>query len=259
MSIDLKAPPGTASPARMPASATKRRPDETPSPARSWLQDDSLATGMVLSACAGSLDAFSYLGHGHAFASFMTGNLVLLGIDIASGGPLAIYAAPLAAYFVGVAIARGMERGMERVMVGRGPLRDRIGRPKLAALAIEAAMLAVLAFEPFPLRNRVLVSLITMAAAMQNTAFRSIGKRTYNSAFMTGNLQGFSTLIIDGMLPLDRAKLRESLALAAVIASFFAGAVVGGLLTPRLHLLTLLAPAGALALLGLALLLPRPR
>ena len=215
-----------------------------------WLRDDSLATGVVLSACAGLLDAFSYLGHGHAFASFMTGNLVLLGIHLASDGTLAIYILPLAAYVVGTAIARGMGREEVRHLIG--------GRPTLVALAIEAAVLTGLALVPFTLKNRVLVSLITMAAAVQNTSFRLIGRRTYNSAFMTGNLQTFSTLLADGLLPFSAAKLRESLDLGAVIAGFFAGAFAGGVLTPRLHVATLMVPAGALALLGLALLLPKP-
>ncbi len=230
-------------------SASANRPSAAAEGA-SLLRPDGLVTAVVLSAGAGLLDAFAYVGHGHAFASFMTGNMVLLGLNLGSDNRLAIYVLPILAYIVGVVIAQGLMRdGMRRILRGR---------PQIFALLVEILVLGGLALLPHHFENRVLVPIITMSTAMQNTSFRSLGQRTYNSVFMTGNLQAFSSLVAEGLTPPSASKLRDAGPLAAVILSFFCGAVCGGLLTLRLDLLTLLVPAGALALLCLALLLPRP-
>ncbi len=208
---------------------------------------NGLATAMALSASAGYLDAFTYIGHGHVFASAMTGNLVLLGIKAAALDAEALaYVSPILAYVAGVILANVLMRESVRGIF-RSP-------PHVVTLLFELVVLFGVAFGPFPLRDGILVLIITVSTSMQNTSFRNIGTCTYNSVIMTGNLQTFSNLIADGIRPFTPAKLAEARDLGGVIGSFATGAAVGAIATPRFGVHAVLLPAGVL-LCGAILLL----
>ena len=215
---------------------------------------DSLACAIVLSASAGYLDAFTFLGHGHSFASAMTGNMVLLGVNL--GHPTAealgnLY--PLLAFGVGAAIAD---------FVARPGVRRRLPLPAhLSALIVEVAVLCAVAALPAAFDDRLLVAVVALSTAVQNTTFRNIGTRPYNSTIMTGNLQNLAKSLV-GEAWTGGAKAREQARnLAAVIASFVAGAAAGATATPRFGNPAALAPAALLAVLAtvLAVLLARGR
>ena len=222
------------------------QPVETMVRPRPRLAPDGLLIAAILSASAGFLDGFSFLGHGHVFASAMTGNMVLLGIHAATDGAVGSYLAPLSAYVTGVLVAH---------VAGREGVRRRIGgRPYLVTLATQVLILVGLALAGRGLGNAALVSLITVGTAMQNASFRNIGTRTYNSVIMTGNLQAFSNAFAAGLMPPTRPKLAEAMVLGIVIAAFIGGAAGGALAVPPLGLHALLVPAALLALAWLALL-----
>jgi uncharacterized membrane protein YoaK (UPF0700 family) len=209
---------------------------------------NGIAAAGVLSACAGFLDGFAYLGHGHIFASAMTGNMVLLGITLAQSLPKALaYALPLLAYAVGVITVSLLEHPRARRWLP--------GSLHFMTLVIEIAVLTVIPFLPGNLDDRTLVSLITASTAMQNTSFRNIGTRTYNSTIMTGNLQNFSNALTRSAWAANaaaRAQLRD---LGFTLTSFICGAVLGAYVTPRFGNFSTLVPA--LLLLALAAALSR--
>jgi uncharacterized membrane protein YoaK (UPF0700 family) len=199
----------------------------------------SLPTAMALSASAGYLDAFTYVGHGKVFASAMTGNMVLLGIHIASRHDVLTYMIPILAFVVGVMLAHVMLRATVRRVL--------FERPHVVTLFLEIVVLLVVALAPLHLDDKTLVSAITISTAMQNTTFRNVGARTYNSVIMTGNLQAFSNALAGGLWPWSAATIAEALDLLAVIVSFVSGAALGALLSPSLGLHAVLVPAGVLA------------
>ena len=207
---------------------------------------NSLATALALSLSAGYLDGFTFVGHGHTFASAMTGNMVLLGVNIAQTGPkAAAYVYPLLAFIFGVILANLLARpGFRR----HSPV-----SPHSITLLIEIAVLTAVAFLPAGLEDHVVVSVITVSTAMQNTSFRNIGPRTYNSIIMTGNLQVFSNALATGIWPGDKAAREQVRDLGAVLTSFVAGAAFGALATPRFGNHATLAPAGLLVALAIAL------
>ena len=208
---------------------------------------NSLATAIALTACAGFLDSFTYVGHGHVFASAMTGNMVLLGLHIAGHRDILPLFLPLLAYIIGVIVAHAMLRETPRRLLG--------DRPHVFTLCLEIVVLSALSLLPHGLNDDLLVPLITISTAMQNTTFRNIGTRTYNSIIMTGNLQAFSNALAAGVSPFTPAKLREARDLAAILISFILGAVLGAALTGPLGLHALLIPAGVLAVGALILLM----
>ena len=70
--------------------------------------EESLAVAALLAACGGFLDSFTYLGHGHVFANAMSGNVVLLGVNAASGkwSQSLAHLRPILAFLLGVAVAQ---------------------------------------------------------------------------------------------------------------------------------------------------------
>ncbi len=210
---------------------------------------NSLATAMALSACAGFLDGFTFVGHGHVFASAMTGNMVLLGVHIANDRDVWTFVLPLIAYISGVIVAHAMLRETPRRLFRY--------QPHVFTLCVEIVVLVALALLPHNLNDDLLVPIITISTAMQNTTFRNLGTRTYNSIIMTGNLQAFSNALAAGVSPFTPAKLREARDLAAIITSFISGAALGAALTGPLGLRALLVPAGVLATGAVILMLSR--
>jgi uncharacterized membrane protein YoaK (UPF0700 family) len=207
---------------------------------------NSLATAMVLSVSAGYLDGFTYIGHGHTFASAMTGNMVLLGVNLALSGVGALaYLYPLLAFVFGVIVAN---------VLGREKIRRHLSiSPHLVTLIIEIIVLTGVAFLAAGVDDHILVAIVTVSTAMQNTSFRNIGTRTYNSIIMTGNLQTFSNSLATGVWPGDRAAREQVRDLGAVLVSFVVGAALGTLATPRFGDRATLAPAALLFVVALAL------
>lgn len=202
---------------------------------------------MALSLSAGYLDAFTYVGHGQVFASAMTGNMVLLGIHLADRTNALTYLYPIMAYIVGVITANVMMRERFR--------RYFFGKPHVVTLMLEITVLLGLAFLPMKLDDRSLVAIITINTAMQNTSFRTIGTRTYNSVIMTGNLQAVSYAVASGIFPFSSRRLAEALDLGAILVSFVVGASLGAWMTPLLGLQAIVVPAGLLSVGAVILLL----
>jgi len=201
---------------------------------------------MALSVSAGYLDGFTYIGHGHTFASAMTGNMVLLGVNLALSGAAALsYFYPLLAFVFGVIVAN---------LLGRGEVRRHMTlSPHFVTLFVEILVLTGVAFLATGIDDHIIVAVVTVSTAMQNTSFRNIGTRTYNSIIMTGNLQNFSNSLATGVWPGDRAAREQVRDLGAVLLSFIIGAVLGTLATPRFGDRATLAPATLLVVVALAL------
>ena len=46
---------------------------------------ESIELGIILALSGGFMDAYSYLARGHVFANAQTGNMLLFGVNLASG------------------------------------------------------------------------------------------------------------------------------------------------------------------------------
>ncbi|WP_158806689.1 YoaK family protein [Beijerinckia sp. L45] len=207
---------------------------------------NSLAVAMALSLSAGYLDGFTFVGHGHSFASAMTGNMVLLGINLAALTPEALgNLYPLIAFVFGVISAN--------LLLRKGVRSHLPFSPHFTTLLIEIAVLAGVAFLPGTVDDHILVAVVTVSTAMQNTSFRNIGTRTYNSVIMTGNLQAFSNSLAVGVWPGEAAAREQVRDLGAILTSFVVGAALGAVATPRFGNHATLAPAALLAVVAVAL------
>jgi uncharacterized membrane protein YoaK (UPF0700 family) len=236
---------GTAMTSSRPT-APEASADENPLPQPRLIAANSFAAASVLSVCAGFLDGFAYIGHGHRFASAMTGNMVLLGIMLTQSLPKALsYAYPLVAYIVGVFIISLLEHpGAKRYLPYA---------LHLMTLLLEIVVLVIIPFLPGAIDDHIVVSVITISTAMQNTSFRNIGTHTYNSVIMTGNLQNFTRTLARGVWTKDRAARAQLRDLGLVITSFILGAGLGAYATPRFMNFSTLVPAVLLLILAVVL------
>jgi uncharacterized membrane protein YoaK (UPF0700 family) len=152
---------------------------------------------VLLTVTAGATDATAFLALGHAFASVITGNLVLLGIGAArADGHLALTAGcAIGAYALGVILA-----APRRAEDGDGP---RPVWPASTTIALGADLVLLIAFAVAweidghaPARGAQLVMMVLCAAAMgvQSTAVRRLG--AISTTYLTSTFIGLFEAII---------------------------------------------------------------
>jgi len=192
---------------------------------------------LLLTLAGGYLDAFTWVGHGHVFANAQTGNVVLLGIDVATGqGVQAIrHLIPIAAFIVGVTLANAV-----KVF---GPWRDRTAAA-LFSLGCEIALLAVIACLPSGFPDLPIVLGIAFLAAYQCSSFNKLESWPFNSVMTTGNLKRATEALFIGITKRDgKSALHEAFCFAAVCVTFCIGAGLGAAGTAALHNAAAAGPA----------------
>jgi uncharacterized membrane protein YoaK (UPF0700 family) len=180
----------------------------------------TLCSAILLAAAGGLLDAVVYLGHGHVFANAMTGNVILLGIAAVSFDRPSIisHILPIAAFLVGVVAARALAALHER-------------RSAALTLAVEASALFAMGLLPASFPQLAYVATIALVSAFQVTTFRRVGRFTYNSTFVTGNLREVAEGAYDSLVNPDPAARHlgraRFLKLGLICLAFLLGAVLG--------------------------------
>jgi uncharacterized membrane protein YoaK (UPF0700 family) len=190
--------------------------------------EETLGVAMLLAACGGFLDAFTYLGHGHVFANAMTGNIVLLAVDAATArwSESFDHLRPILAFLSGVAVAQGFRLPRFRRWIPEAPI---------AALTLEIVCLLGGGWFPKGVAGTPLVLGISFVAALQSSTFRKATGFNYNSTMTTGNLRIFGEAVFQtvfnsgGVAAFEKAKT-----FGAVCLAFVAGAVLGGVCTAQL-------------------------
>jgi len=195
-------------------------PHESPSVA------STLTSATLLAAAGGLLDAVVYLNHGHVFANAMTGNVIFLGIAAIDHDSASIlqHIAPILAFLVGVVGAR---------LLRFVPLRQ----SAVLTLGLEIATLFAVGFFPRDFPQLAFTTTIAFVSAFQVTTFRRVGRFTYNSTFVTGNLREMAEGFFDHLFAQDpgvrwigRAKCIK---MGLICLAFLAGAALGAFVAPR--------------------------
>jgi len=141
----------------------------------------------VLTGAAGYVDAASYLALGRVFTANMTGNTVLFGLALVQGdaGAVVRTALSLGAFVGGAAIGAWLAHRSER--------HAHWPRGVTLALAVEGALLAVLAADRAPLVGQ--VALAALAMGIQSAAARHLDVFGIATTFVTGTLTNLVSLI----------------------------------------------------------------
>lgn len=147
---------------------------------------------VALSFASGAMDAVSFLGLGKVFTSVITGNLVLLGINLVRDHLRysARAGAALASYAVGVFIASKVANRSHHQT-------DEIGWPIAASRALVVESLAAIALatgwyvtkgRPDYAQQLVLIGVAACTMGMQSGATHEVKVRSLSTTYLTGTL-----------------------------------------------------------------------
>lgn len=180
--------------------------------------------GLTVICAGGFMDAYSYLLHGHVFATGQTGNVVQLTIRTAGGdwlGALGCLASILSCA-VGIFFSMHLLHGFH------GGNRYRTQR---WVAALEVLVFAALALVPEGVPDLPVNCVVSFCAALAFENFRSFGtKSTYSSIFCTGNIRSFAETLYLGLVNGERHELHRAERYAALILAFALGAFAGVLI-----------------------------
>jgi uncharacterized membrane protein YoaK (UPF0700 family) len=177
---------------------------------------------------SGLVDAVVYILHGHVFAYAMTGNLVLLGVSVATrdAGEILRHLVPLLGFAAGVLAGKSMLRWRRPLVM-----------PVTMLLQVAVLLLAGVFADRFA--SSALVIGLSTSGGMLITVLRKVGDVPFNITFMTGNLRS----VVDGAFDVAFPPQDRSLALhgasqfrivGLTCAGFLAGAALGATTAPRL-------------------------
>jgi uncharacterized membrane protein YoaK (UPF0700 family) len=191
------------------------------------------AASLGLSAClvtaGGFLDGYTFVGHGHVFTNAMTGNVVLLGIEVLSFQPQQAlnHLTPLLTFVIGIWAARALHlRAADR------------GKPSpyTAVLLLEIGILLVVSWLPSSCPDVIITTCVVFAASLQVQTFRNVLGHAYTSTFTTGNLRNLSEAIFDWVThPVSRKQSESKARIFAIICTcFLVGATAGAYATNKI-------------------------
>ena len=201
---------------------------------------ESLRVGMLLTATAGYIDAYTFAFHDEKFASFQSGNILQLGINLASGHFIMAlqFLAPILGFLLGAMLNQVIKQIAQRRQTAWEPL---------AVLVELVGILFVALLEIMHVPSLLVISLLGLFMAIQADTFGKLRGMPYATVLSTGNLKTFGATIANGLLKHDAAEFIKTRTVGVVILAFFSAAVLS-------HFITLLIGDWALLLAPLFLL-----
>ena len=188
------------------------------------LTSESVELGILLAIVGGFLDAYTFVGRGGVFANAQTGNVVLMGIEAATGewGKAVLHAVPILAFVIGVIVAEIIKKPSVRLFVQDA---------ERAILILEIAVLFIVGLIPYTSPNIIVTVAISFVSAVQVSSFRKLVGSTYNTTMITGNLRSAIHEVYAAVTKKDRESALQAVRFSAINLSFLTGAISGGLLT----------------------------
>ena len=199
---------------------------------------ESLLIGTLLTAAAGSFDAFTYLLHGEVFAGLQTGNVILLGIHLgqAQWTTAVRYIVPIFAFMFGTMAARALQ-----LQAGK---KSRPLTEQRWLIQYEITLILIVTLFGHWLPDLAASALVSLIPAAQLQEFRRLKGGPFTSLMMTGNLRTAAQSLYDGFIRGQQKGRKDAATIGTIILSFATGAAVTGILTTLI---------GTYALVGAAL------
>ena len=199
---------------------------------------DSYLLGTILALIGGYLDAYTYIARGGVFANAQTGNIVLLGINLAKGNftKALFYLLPVITFAVGVVISEGIRNKFNQTHSFHW---------RQIVAVIEAAVLFAVAFMRSDMTANILVSFV---CSLQVETFRKVNGHTLATTMCTGNLRTGTETLFYAIKTGNKELVEKSLTYYIIIITFIIGAIVGTVLTIKLEQRSVLFAAASLVI-----------
>lgn len=184
---------------------------------------ESMLLAILLTLAGGFQDAYSYNCRDHVFANAQTGNIVLLGQNLATGqwAECVHYLLPVLAFMGGVYITEWLRHAF---------LKSRCLHWRQIILGIEIALLAVAGILPQSLNVPANV-MMSFACAMQVNAFRKFNGIPCATTMCIGNMRSATEALCKYRITKDPEMKRRSLHYYFIIFIFALGAAAGAVVT----------------------------
>lgn len=184
---------------------------------------ESMALAVLLTLAGGFQDAYSYNCRGKVFANAQTGNIVLLGQNLAQGyfADALHYLVPLAAFISGVYVTEWVHHLYKD---------HKMIHWRQIVLAVEAFLLVAVGFLPQSF-NMAANAMMSFACAMQVNSFRKFRGLPCATTMCIGNMRSATELLCRYHITKDRELKRKSLHYYFVILVFAVGAAAGAVMS----------------------------
>lgn len=180
---------------------------------------ESLPLVILLTLSGGFMDAYSYVGRGHVFANAQTGNILLFGVNLATGNfPAALrYLFPVLSFALGIAVAE---------IIRNHFYNQKHFHWRQIVLLAEAIILLVVAWIPQNL-NLLANSLTSLVCGAQVESFRKINGSGIATTMCIGNLRVAIQAICNYGFTKNKTEKENGLLYLGVIGIFVIGAIIG--------------------------------
>lgn len=180
---------------------------------------ESMALAVLLTLAGGFQDAYSYNCRGHVFANAQTGNIVLLGQNLAQGSLQSAlrYVFPLAAFLAGVYVTEWVRHLCSE---------HRKVHWRQIVLGVEFIMLLLAGLLPRSL-NILANVCMSFACAMQVNSFRKFRGFPSATTMCIGNMRSAMEALGQYHITKDREQLKKSSHYGFIILVFAVGAALG--------------------------------
>ena len=178
----------------------------------------------ILATSGGFLDVYTYMTRGQVFANAQTGNIVLLGLEIAKGNfwNAFYYVAPILAFVSGVFLTEIIRHKLKTLNLLHW---------RQIIILLEALLLLVPALIPSGQWDFLVNILISFVCAVQVESFRKVHGHAIATTMCTGNLRTATEQLFQ-YIKTGNSLLRSGIVnYYAIILFFIAGAAIGAAIT----------------------------
>ena len=181
---------------------------------------ETFRIGILLAIVGGFLDAYTYILRGGVFANAQTGNIVLLGLNIAEGNLKysIYYLIPILAFALGVIISEFIK--------SKNKDNNNIHWRQII-IVIEIIILFIVGFIPCGNMNLIVNISISFVCSMQVESFRKVNGNAFATTMCTGNLRSGTEQLYKYQRTKDKNMLYKTLQYYGIILFFILGAAIG--------------------------------
>ena len=185
---------------------------------------EALPLGLLLALTGGILDAYTYLNRGAVFATAETGNLVLLGINLAMGHWLKViyYLLPISSYAAGLLVTLSFHRRSDKLFF----------HWRQFVVLTECLVVLLATIIPQGELDTLVNCMIAFISAMQVQTFRKFRGCACATTMCTGNLRSGVEALYFHLADKEPGSLDRAKVYFGLIAFFVTGAVISSLLAP---------------------------
>lgn len=208
---------------------------------------ESFLIGAMLSIVGGFWDAYTYIARGKVFANAQTGNIVLLGLNLAKGNwhKAVLYAVPILAFVTGILIVELVRLKLQNISTFHW---------RQIIIAAELVIITAVAFIPYGNMDIVANVLVSFVCSLQVQSFRKIKGEVCATTMCTGNLRSATDLLFSAIRNKDKKLLKRSGVYFGLDLLFLVGAIIGVMMISLVGEITLLSTSVVLVIVFILML-----